>query len=328
MEEKLISGIYKITNPKGRVYIGQAEDLISREIDYQRVYPVKNQIRVYNSIMKYGWKAHTFEVWERCPIKDLNRIERYWQEYFDVLSPMGMNCKYTPTDEKRQVISEKTKQKISNTLKGRMPSQKVLDNLKTLNVGRICTEETREKIRAANTGRKQNPEAVQKMITSLTGRKLSEDHKEKIRKANLGKKRSEESKEKMSKAQKGHYVSLEVREKMSIAKKNMSEDTKLKMSNSKKGKPSPRKGVVLSEEVREKMSLVKKLKGLSEEHKKSIIETNSKKVLQFDLEDNFIKEWSSMTEASKSLKISKSNISSCCANQRKTAGKFKWKYKQ
>lgn len=190
MEELLISGVYKITNPKGRIYIGQAEDLISREIDYQRVYPVKNQVRIYNSIMKYGWEAHIFEVWERCPIENLDRIERYWQEYFDVLSPIGMNCKYTPTNEKRQVISEETKQKISNTLKGRHPSKESIEKSRLSRIGKPMPEETKRKISLANRGRKNSLESIKKGADAIRGIPLSQEHKDNIRKALVGRKLS------------------------------------------------------------------------------------------------------------------------------------------
>jgi group I intron endonuclease len=52
-----------------------------------------------------------------------------------------------------------------------------------------------------------------------------------------------------------------------------------------------------------------------------------KKVLQYSLEDTFLKEWCSLAEASKHLNIPISKISLVCSNKRKTTGGFKWKYK-
>ncbi len=43
--------------------------------------------------------------------------------------------------------------------------------------------------------------------------------------------------------------------------------------------------------------------------------------------NNFIKEWDSADDASKALKIIRSNISKCCRNKAKSAGNVKWKYK-
>jgi len=48
-------------------------------------------------------------------------------------------------------------------------------------------------------------------------------------------------------------------------------------------------------------------------------------VEQLDLDGNFIKLWDSLTQASTTLKIK--HISDACKGKRKTAGKFKWRYK-
>lgn len=53
----------------------------------------------------------------------------------------------------------------------------------------------------------------------------------------------------------------------------------------------------------------------------------SKPILQYDLEDNFIKEWVSASEAARQLGFSQSNISACCLGKRKQANGYKWKYK-
>ena len=54
----------------------------------------------------------------------------------------------------------------------------------------------------------------------------------------------------------------------------------------------------------------------------------SKPILQFDKNNNFIKEYESITQANKETNIKCSNISLCCKGikYRKTAGGFKWRY--
>lgn len=52
----------------------------------------------------------------------------------------------------------------------------------------------------------------------------------------------------------------------------------------------------------------------------------SKKIYQFDIYNNFIKKWDSIIEASNSLKINSCNIVDCAKGNRKSAGKFIWKY--
>lgn len=52
----------------------------------------------------------------------------------------------------------------------------------------------------------------------------------------------------------------------------------------------------------------------------------SKKVLQYDFNGNFIKEWESIAQVIEKLNIR--NISQACRGIRKTAGGYIWKYKE
>lgn len=54
---------------------------------------------------------------------------------------------------------------------------------------------------------------------------------------------------------------------------------------------------------------------------------NKKTILQYDMNDIFIKEWDGLREAARSLNISKSSIYNCCRHKMKSAGGFIWKYK-
>lgn len=54
----------------------------------------------------------------------------------------------------------------------------------------------------------------------------------------------------------------------------------------------------------------------------------SKTVLQFDKNGNFIKEWISTQEVGRILKLHQSNIWKCCHGERKTCGGFIWRYKE
>ena len=49
-------------------------------------------------------------------------------------------------------------------------------------------------------------------------------------------------------------------------------------------------------------------------------------VIQIDKQGNFIKEFSSVTEASDQLLLSRSNISTCLTGRSKTCGGFQWRY--
>lgn len=56
--------------------------------------------------------------------------------------------------------------------------------------------------------------------------------------------------------------------------------------------------------------------------------TNGKVILQYDLDNNFIKEYASACEANRQTYICRSCINDCCNGKLKTAGGYKWKYKE
>ena len=78
----------------------------------------------------------------------------------------------------------------------------------------------------------------------------------------------------------------------------------------------------ISEKGKTVKSYIGKVVGVSN-FKKAL----SKPILQFDLDGNFIKDWSSMMEAYRETKIPQTSISSCCRGLLKHAGGFIFKYK-
>ena len=108
-------GIYKITNPKGKIYIGQSVDLVRRQNTYSKLQDCKGQPRLHNSLVKYGFCEHIFEVVEKCSIEELNTRERHWQDFYDVLSENGLNCRLTGTEDRSGYVSnESTKKRVTN----------------------------------------------------------------------------------------------------------------------------------------------------------------------------------------------------------------------
>jgi hypothetical protein len=99
-------GIYKITNPNGKIYIGQSVNVDKRLKEYKYVCNCKNQPKLYNSLKKYGFTKHIFEVIEECKIGELNTRERYWQEFYHVIGKEGLNCKLTETIDKSGRMSQ------------------------------------------------------------------------------------------------------------------------------------------------------------------------------------------------------------------------------
>lgn len=112
--KETICGIYKITSPSGRVYIGESIDINKRLEDYKKESDkIKQQQKIYNSIKKYGSTNHIFEIVEECPTEDLKCRERYWQDFYDVLGENGLNLKLTECGELKQVHSIETIKKMS-----------------------------------------------------------------------------------------------------------------------------------------------------------------------------------------------------------------------
>jgi hypothetical protein len=59
---------------------------------------------------------------------------------------------------------------------------------------------------------------------------------------------------------------------------------------------------------------------------KKIAKTLSKKVEQYDLNNNYIKTWNSTNDAARELNCFSAGISNCCNGKAKTHNKFIWKY--
>ena len=118
------SGIYYITNPKGKLYIGSTKNFERRKSEYARA-KCKEQKKVYNSIMKYGWEKHEFCEFIYCSEDVLLEREQAMLDFFKpelninpiAAKPPTMKGKDHPFYGKKR--SEQTKKKLSEALKGR-----------------------------------------------------------------------------------------------------------------------------------------------------------------------------------------------------------------
>ena len=111
-------GIYKITNPKSKIYIGQTIDFERRVYQYKML-NCKEQPKLYNSLKKYGFDNHKIELIYQCDEIDLTFWERYYQEVYNTIENDNLNCFLVTTKDKTGRHSEETKTKISNALKGK-----------------------------------------------------------------------------------------------------------------------------------------------------------------------------------------------------------------
>jgi group I intron endonuclease len=147
-----MTGIYKITNPKGKVYIGQSRDLEKRKLQYSK-YLKKycRQLKLVNSINKYGWELHIFEIIEYCDFDLLNIKERHWQEFYNSIDN-GLNCLYTKTLDKPALFGLETRERMSKSQIGKTRSdshkRKISESKKgiSIGIGKILTEQHKKAI--------------------------------------------------------------------------------------------------------------------------------------------------------------------------------------
>lgn len=98
-------GIYKITSPSGKIYIGQSINIKNRWLSY-RSNPNNRQKRLERSLKKYGAENHQFDIIEYCTPDELNCSERFWQDEFDAIGKNGLNCVLVECGEKRRVAQK------------------------------------------------------------------------------------------------------------------------------------------------------------------------------------------------------------------------------
>lgn len=146
----IISGIYKITSPSKKVYIGHSQDIHDRWQHYFTLH-CKGQTRLYRSLVKYGVDRHLFEIIEECKFDDLIEKERHWQEHYDVIDKYkGLNCNYVSTKDKKSVKSDETIAKLSKALKGRIILPEWREKMSIARKGKTVSEKTKEHLRNNN----------------------------------------------------------------------------------------------------------------------------------------------------------------------------------
>lgn len=117
-------GIYKITNPEGKSYIGLSREIETRWNSYKNMQFQSNTL-LKESFKQYGVSNHVFEVIEEISLEEdtygkntavLRRRERYWISKLDTFSNGlnqnggGSGCG-SHTDQSKQKISESLKGK-------------------------------------------------------------------------------------------------------------------------------------------------------------------------------------------------------------------------
>lgn len=110
--------IYLITNPVGKFYVGSTVNLKDRVYRYKTL-RVKSQVKIFNSLKKYGWDNHEFKVIHECDIADRNYYESYYGNMYNCIGENGLNLSLPKINETYICMSDETKRKIGNAHKGK-----------------------------------------------------------------------------------------------------------------------------------------------------------------------------------------------------------------
>lgn len=175
-------GIYKITSPSKRIYIGQSVDIDRRFKQYHKMTNCHEQSTLFRSLNKYGVSNHKFEVLEICNRDVLTEKEAYWIDYYKSNDKRkGMNIRCAGSKGK---LSTSTKKKISKANKGKKrtveqrleQSKRLKENPISFWLGKKRSKEDRIKMSISHIGKKGRLHPCSKKIIQfdLFGNKLNE----------------------------------------------------------------------------------------------------------------------------------------------------------
>jgi len=148
-----IIGIYKITSPTKKIYIGQSSNIYLRWNKYMRE-DCADQPRILRSLKKYGPQNHIFEIIEECSLEQLNEREIHWGIFYKVLEEKGLNCRL---GNGSGACSEETKLKMSKSRLGQKRTQNTKNKMskshlgKQYKLGYKLTQEIKDKISSKST---------------------------------------------------------------------------------------------------------------------------------------------------------------------------------
>lgn len=198
-----ISGIYKIINIiNGIYYIGRSKNIFRRLYDHITDLKNNKHINDYlqNAWNKYGYINFNFLILENSTqdplLKDNNILQKLEQDYLDIAFGEENLCYNLNLQANGGEISEYSRQKISNKLKGKPKSlehklQLSIAN-KGLRKGIPLTEKTKQKLSLSKIGvlpwikgKKHKPETIEKMRKRHRGKKLSQEHIKNLARAKI-----------------------------------------------------------------------------------------------------------------------------------------------
>lgn len=331
-------GIYKITSPSKRIYIGQSNQIDYRWSQYKYYnYEKDGNLLLYRSLKKHGIENHSFEILEECESIQLDEKEIFWIDYYKC------NFKRYPVNKGLNLTDGGNKPPV---IFGRIKSQEELINISLKNINNFASKRIKNIHQYDSNGNlikvwsdtfefgKNSQFKYYYVIKCCKGEltnylkyiwRFENDQfdkyptKEKLRSIKLlnklKKKKPKLSKEELSEIARlknlGRKASEETRKKMSESgKKRWTLEKRLEQSKKFKGRNAYWKRVREPKEVTEKR--MKKIR---------------KPILQYDLNGNFIKEWISAKDVELKLGWNSDYVSLCARNKMLKFKNYIWKYK-
>lgn len=205
------AGIYRISSPSGKVYIGQSWEINERFGNYRRR-ECKQQRALLFSFQKYGVEAHRFDVIHIIPHdtqqSEMGRLEQFYMDESRSRGLVLLNCREAGANGR---LSEETKRRVSEGLKGNIPWNKGRKGLYTHsehsralmsarlkgqrpnNYGKPRSAHAIAATRAGNLGRRRTPKQLERLKAAAAlrspnlggrknkGRKHTPEHRAKLR---------------------------------------------------------------------------------------------------------------------------------------------------
>ena len=140
-----IGFVYMITSPTNKIYVGSTIDLDKRIYDYKRL-SCKRQPKLYNSLKKYGFNNHKFEVLWAGLLIDMYKYETMIGWGFNSLEPYNLNCKLPKLGNVYSVTSNESRQKMSISTKGMFHSIETKRKISNSKIGKKRSIEIKQKI--------------------------------------------------------------------------------------------------------------------------------------------------------------------------------------
>lgn len=175
MVKSKLAGIYKLTFPNGKVYIGRSLHVKARISAHERHEESNRLLR--EARKEWSWEDIIVEIIESYPI-DVNTDKHELDAFLDERERFYI-AKYQSNDEKHGYNMFDG----GKYGKGYCPTDETKQKLSIAHKGRKCpprSEETKRKISEKNKGRKPAKHCEEARLKAIKGKALSEEHKKKI----------------------------------------------------------------------------------------------------------------------------------------------------